>query len=80
MRLDAFPHDYGMTPEAGPAPEAKAPTPGTGAARAPVQKPATADSGSSIVMLIAQLGALKEKGMLTEEEFAGKKAELLSRL
>ena len=28
-------------------------------------------------MLIAQLGTLKEKGMLTEEEFAAKKAERL---
>ena len=82
VRLDAFPHDYGMTPEAGPAPEAKAPAPGTGAAApeaAPVQKPATADAGS-ILTLIAQLGTLKEKGILTEEEFAAKKAELLSRL
>ena len=31
-------------------------------------------------MLIAQLGTLKEKGILNEEEFAAKKAELLSRL
>ena len=46
---------------------------------APAQKPATADAGS-ILMLIAQIGTLKEKGILTEEEFAAKKAELLSRL
>jgi hypothetical protein len=82
LHLDAFPHDYGMTPEAGPAPEANAPTPGAAAAApeaAPAQKPATADAGS-ILMLIAQLGTLKEKGILTEAEFAAKKAELLSRL
>jgi hypothetical protein len=82
VRLDAFPRDYGMTPEAAPGPEAEAPTPGTAAAApeaAPAQKPATGDAGS-ILMLIAQLGTLKEKGILTEEEFAAKKAELLSRL
>jgi hypothetical protein len=82
VRLDAFPRVHGMTQETGPAPEAKTPTPGTGAAvpeAAPLQKPATADAGS-ILMLIAQLGTLKEKGILTEEEFAAKKAELLSRL
>ena len=82
VRLDAFPRVHGMTPEAGPAPEAKASTPQTGAAApeaAPAQKPATGDAGS-ILMLIAQLGTLKEKGILTEAEFAAKKAELLSRL
>jgi hypothetical protein len=83
VRLDAFPRAYGMTaPEAAPGPEAEAPTPGTGAAApeaAPAQKPATGDAGS-ILMLIAQLGTLKEKGILTEEEFAAKKAELLSQL
>ena len=83
VRLDAFPRVHGMTmPEAAPAPEAEAPTPGTSAAApeaAPAQKPATGDAGS-ILMLIAQLGTLKEKGILTEEEFAAKKAELLRRL
>ena len=83
VRLDAFPRVHGMTmPEAAPAPEAEAPTPGTSTAApeaAPAQKPATGDAGS-ILMLIAQLGTLKEKGILTEEEFAAKKAELSSRL
>jgi hypothetical protein len=35
---------------------------------------------SSILTLLEQLGQLKEKGILTEEEFASKKAELLKRL
>jgi hypothetical protein len=35
---------------------------------------------SSIVALIEQLAQLKEKGVLTESEFAAKKAELLKRL
>ena len=78
VRLNAFPRVHGMTPEAGPAPKSKAPTPQACAAApeaAPAQKPATSDAGS-ILTLIAQLGTLKEKGILTEEEFAAKKAEL----
>jgi hypothetical protein len=35
---------------------------------------------SSIVSLIEQLGPLKEKAILTNEEFATKKAELFERL
>ena len=78
MRLDAFPRAYGMTQEAGPVPEAKAPTPGPVPPlpeAAPAQKPATADAGS-IPMPIAQFGTLKEKGILTEGELAAMKAEL----
>ncbi len=41
--------------------------------------PAGGDTGS-IVALIEQLGQLKEKGLLTEQEFAAKKGELLKRL
>ena len=41
--------------------------------------PAGGDTGS-IVALIGQLGQLKEKGLLTEQEFAAKKGELLKRL
>jgi hypothetical protein len=33
-----------------------------------------------IFAAIEKLGALKERGLLTEEEFANKKADLLSRL
>ncbi len=43
------------------------------------QPPSSVDV-SSALSLIEQLGHLKEKGLLTEEEFAAKKAELLKRL
>jgi hypothetical protein len=43
------------------------------------QPPASGDSGS-ILGLIEQLGQLKEKGLITEQEFAAKKSELLKRL
>ena len=61
----------------------------TSAKPAPETRPATAaqststssstDSGS-VLALIEQLGQLKEKGLLTDEEFAAKKSELLKRL
>ncbi len=41
--------------------------------------PASGDTGS-ILGLIEQLGQLKEKGLITEQEFSAKKAELLKRL
>jgi len=43
------------------------------------QAPASGDTGS-ILGLIEQLGQLKEKGLITEQEFSAKKAELLKRL
>ncbi len=42
-------------------------------------QPATGDS-SAVLALLEQLGQLKDKGILTEEEFAAKKADLLKRL
>jgi hypothetical protein len=75
VRLDSFPRVHGMAQEARTAPGAEA----RAAGDAPAQEPAT-DDASSILALIERLGALKEKGILTEEEFAAKKAELLSRL
>lgn len=41
---------------------------------------APAEDGAAILALIEKLGALKQAGLLTEEEFATKKAELLARL
>ena len=64
VRLDSLPREYGMEGE----PKA-----------AQAQKPAAAGA-DAILALIEQLGALKEKGILTDEEFAAKKAELLKRL
>ncbi|MFZ0570985.1 MAG: SHOCT domain-containing protein [Rhodomicrobium sp.] len=90
VRLHSLPRVYGFGEEAKKASERKAP-----AAKAPEasampevktapsaaasSKPAGGDT-SSILALIEQLGGLKEKGLLTEEEFAAKKAELLKRL
>jgi hypothetical protein len=42
--------------------------------------PSSGGDASSIVLLIERLGQLKEVGILTDEEFATKKAELLKRL
>jgi len=44
------------------------------------EAPATNGDANSIVALIEQLAQLKEKGVLTDSEFATKKAELLKRL
>jgi Short C-terminal domain len=41
---------------------------------------ATAQPGGDIFAALERLGALHAKGILSDEEFAGKKAELLSRL
>ena len=43
-------------------------------------QPSSGSDASSIVSLIEQLGHLKELGILTDEEFATKKAEVLKRL
>ncbi len=65
-----------------PAPTAPAPTPASPAttptaALPPIPAPA---SGHSIPDQIRKLGELKDQGLLTEEEFASKKKELLDRL
>jgi hypothetical protein len=39
--------------------------------------PAPADGGSSTIEQLKELGALKEQGILTEEEFAAQKAKIL---
>ncbi len=87
VRLQSLPRVYGFgddakwkAPEAKPAPETRAAPEMTAAPPAgPASKPAAGDA-SSVLALIEQLGGLKEKGLLTEEEFAAKKAELLNRL
>ncbi len=71
VRLDSLPRDYGMAAEAKAATEPR---------EAAAKGAAPADDAVSILALIEQLGALKEKGILTAEEFAAKKAELLKRL
>ncbi len=70
VRVDRLPRVTG----AKPAPETSAPM----APQAP-QPSQSADHGS-ILALIEQLGQLKEKGLLSEDEFSSKKQELLKRL
>jgi hypothetical protein len=67
VRVDRLPR----VTAAKPAPEPKS---------APAPQSASSAEGSSVVALIEQLGQLKEKGLLTDEEFSVKKAELLKRL
>ncbi len=43
-------------------------------------QPNSHGAGQDLLATIEHLGALKEKGLITEEEFAAKKAELLSRI
>ncbi len=47
---------------------------------APPAKDASANAQASIFEAISQLSALKDRGILTEQEFAAKKAELLARI
>jgi putative oligomerization/nucleic acid binding protein len=42
--------------------------------------PSVGVDGAEIMATIERLARLKEKGILTEEEFAAKKAQLLARL
>ncbi len=80
VRLDILPRVYGIADRGRTAPEpGEVGARSTGPVAAATQKAAAGDAGS-ILALIEQLGALKEKGILTEEEFAAKKAELLNRL
>ncbi|HEX6887167.1 MAG TPA: SHOCT domain-containing protein [Candidatus Nanopelagicales bacterium] len=63
----------GGSPSGAPAsPPAPAPAPATG--------PAPAPGGDDVVARIRQLGELRDAGLLTDEEFEAKKADLLGRL
>jgi hypothetical protein len=62
-----------FAPAPAPAPSATAPVPPTEAA-----KPTSATE--DVIATIERLAGLREKNILTEEEFAAKKSELLSRL
>jgi hypothetical protein len=46
----------------------------------PAKPAAIVDPGADIADQLAKLGSLRDSGVLTEEEFAAKKAELLSRI
>ncbi len=73
--------DGGKSAEDAPA----APFPGTGPAAMPMAEAARAQGQpagdvASVLSLLEKLGELRDKGLLSEEEFAAKKAELLKRL
>jgi hypothetical protein len=70
VRVDRLPR----VTSAKPAPEKR-----TAPAAQSTSTSSGADTGS-VLALIEQLGQLKEKGLLTDEEFAAKKGELLKRL
>ncbi|SFD88593.1 SHOCT domain-containing protein [Roseivivax sediminis] len=70
--------------KAAPAPSAEAPAPRTDVDR-PGPDPARAAPGAvgsagDVFAALEKLGALRDKGILSEEEFAAKKAELLARI
>jgi len=48
------------------------------AAAPPVAAPASPPDAAAQLELLAKLGALKQSGILTEEEFQAKKAEILN--
>ncbi|WP_423600653.1 SPFH domain-containing protein [Roseateles sp. MS654] len=54
--------------------------PGAAQPGAPVQPQPVAQSADEVLLLLEKLGDLKAKGILTDEEFAAKKAELLKKL
>lgn len=73
----ASPAAPGSPPGSAPAP---ASGPAAGSAPAPAAPAADAGASADIYSAIERLGELKTKGLITEDEFAAKKAELLSRL
>ena len=74
-RRGAGPGD-GAEPRAGPAARQR----GAPAAAAAAAAPAAAISPSDVMATLEKLGELKTKGILTQEEFDAKKAELLKKL
>jgi hypothetical protein len=72
-------HPEAATPPASP--PAAAPPAATPPAATPVRPESpVGEPGSDVFATLERLGELMQKGILTEEEFAAKKAELLSRL
>ncbi|PIM52795.1 hypothetical protein CS062_12975 [Roseateles chitinivorans] len=53
---------------------------GASPAAAPVQPQPVSQGADEVLLLLEKLGDLKAKGILTDEEFAAKKAELLKKL
>jgi hypothetical protein len=66
-------------PQSSPKPTSPAAAPEANAPTAP-PKPAASPAANEVLTTIERLADLRQKNILTEEEFAAKKAELLSRL
>jgi len=77
--LAAAAHPAAPPPPAAPTPAPPPAEPPQAAAPAPAQS-GVATSAAEIGAAIETLGGLRDKGFLTEEEFAAKKAEILARL
>lgn len=65
---------------AAPEPPPAAAVPASAPTHAPASAPATPTSSADPLSLIARLAELKAQGILSEDEFAAKKADLLARL
>jgi hypothetical protein len=72
VRLDSLPQIAGSASQSDPAPAA----PST----APSSIPPIAEASSDVFSSIERLGGLRNKGLISEEEFIAKKTELLKRL
>lgn len=59
---------------------ANAPAPAAAAPAPPAPTPSVNDDRAGIIDAIKQLGSLHELGILNDDEFSGKKAELLAKL
>jgi Short C-terminal domain len=66
-------------PPVAPSPQAPAPSPQTPAPAPQAPAPPSGDP-TAIIAAIESLAGLHERGILSDDEFAGKKAELLARL
>jgi hypothetical protein len=80
VRVDRLPRVTSPKPAAEARTATAAPAETRAAAAAQPTSPSSGADTSSVLALIEQLGQLKEKGLLTDEEFAAKKSELLKRL
>lgn len=70
----------GQPPRAEPAPSSPAAEAAAAPASASLSPPSPPSSSHDIIGAIERLGQLRDKGIVTEEEFKAKKAELLARL
>lgn len=70
----------GSAPAPAPAPAAPAPPPTAPTEPQPIDEPQASPQQDDVLQTLEKLGQLNERGYLSNEEFASKKAELLQRL